>query len=146
MDQPCIRPSSLCRHAFILAVGFIRDGVVGSAEGRSESRVCRASRPFLMIYVNKVENLAGGPTRGSPRRRGSNRRHRLTTPVSGPPTPSMLSPRRYAYTCQSRSYGSWPEILLLFRWSCLLEWFCSSSPSKDSISLLFRRIYNSLIL
>lgn len=66
--QPCSRPSS--------PVGFYsrgrvysRGGVVGSVEGRSEQR-----RPpeepdlFPMIYVNKVENLAGGPTRGMPRR------------------------------------------------------------------------------
>lgn len=57
----------LRRSAFILAAGFILEA--GSLD-RSKDEASSAEEPdlFPMIYVNKVENLAGGPTRGMPRR------------------------------------------------------------------------------
>lgn len=125
---------------------FSRPGLfeAGSLDrSKDEARAASAgrSRPFLMIYVNKVENLAGGPTRGPPFD------DVVRPPASGSRTSSILIPLVATPTPASlvRTVFDLGIFLLVFRRSCLLlDDFVSVWQAKILLLRFFRGIWSPL--
>lgn len=110
--------------------GLFEAGSLDRSKDEARAASGGRTRPFLMIYVNKVENLAGGPTRGPPPfdvvrllplpLASGSRTSSILIPLVATPTPASLV--RTVFDL---------GILLVFRRSCLLRRVCFSLASDD---------------